>query len=266
MKCRRDTPLFLSSMTPPLRERHDIPSGHDTCNRAAYIRGLSFQAPAAPAGSVEKPVRRQDHGRLAHLQVRKAPKQCEPARHDRCWDIKDGELWKDGNANDMITKEQFGDFELELEWKIGKAGNSGIFYRGTEDAKRHLLERAGIPAARQHRRRRQQDATTTSPARCTTSMSCRKDAVKPVGRVEPDADRREGESRRALAERREGGAIRRRQPRLGRQVPAPASSPSTRISARRRRGTSASRATTPASCHSAISASGSFDSRLRSET
>jgi len=32
-----------------------------------------------------------------------------------------------------VTKVQFGDFELELEWKIGKAGNSGILYRGTEE-------------------------------------------------------------------------------------------------------------------------------------
>jgi hypothetical protein len=62
-----------------------------------------------------------------------APKLCVPPATTGCWDIKDGALWKDGNANDMITKEQFGDFELELEWKIGKAGNSGIFYRGTEE-------------------------------------------------------------------------------------------------------------------------------------
>ena len=62
-----------------------------------------------------------------------APKLCAPPATTACWDIKDGALWKDGNANDMITKEQFGDFELELQWKIGKAGNSGIFYRGTEE-------------------------------------------------------------------------------------------------------------------------------------
>ena len=32
----------------------------------------------------------------------------------------------------LITTEQFGDFELSLEWKIGPGGNSGIFYRATE--------------------------------------------------------------------------------------------------------------------------------------
>src|SRR5688572_7199076 len=60
-------------------------------------------------------------------------RQCEGDVTKNCWLIKDGVLWKDGNANDLASKEQFGDFELELEWKIGKAGNSGLFYRGTED-------------------------------------------------------------------------------------------------------------------------------------
>src|SRR4051794_14252533 len=49
------------------------------------------------------------------------------------WHIADGALTKDGRAGDLISKDQFGDFELELEWKIGRAGNSGIFYRGIED-------------------------------------------------------------------------------------------------------------------------------------
>ena len=49
------------------------------------------------------------------------------------WELKDGIMAKDGNASDLVSKEEFGDFELELEWRIGEAGNSGIFYRGSED-------------------------------------------------------------------------------------------------------------------------------------
>lgn len=49
------------------------------------------------------------------------------------WEIKDGMLTKEGNASDLISKDQFGDFELEVDWNIGVAGNSGIFYRGTEE-------------------------------------------------------------------------------------------------------------------------------------
>jgi Domain of Unknown Function (DUF1080) len=49
------------------------------------------------------------------------------------WTIHDGIASKDGNASDIVSKAEYGDFELELEWRIGEAGNSGIFYRGSED-------------------------------------------------------------------------------------------------------------------------------------
>jgi hypothetical protein len=49
------------------------------------------------------------------------------------WRVVDGALSKDGPVPDIVSKEQFGDFEFELDWKIGEAGNSGIFYRGTEE-------------------------------------------------------------------------------------------------------------------------------------
>jgi len=52
------------------------------------------------------------------------------------WGIEDGALvfrkpessegWTSGL--DIITKERFADFELELEWSIAEGGNSGIFY------------------------------------------------------------------------------------------------------------------------------------------
>jgi hypothetical protein len=49
------------------------------------------------------------------------------------WKIVDGTLAKDAPVADIVSKDEFGDFELELDWKIGEAGNSGIFYRGTEE-------------------------------------------------------------------------------------------------------------------------------------
>jgi len=48
------------------------------------------------------------------------------------WHITGGALAKEVPVDDIVSKDEFGDFELELEWKIGEAGNSGIFYRGTE--------------------------------------------------------------------------------------------------------------------------------------
>jgi cytochrome c len=37
-----------------------------------------------------------------------------------------------GDGGDIVTREQFGDFELRLEWKISRAGNSGVMFRSTE--------------------------------------------------------------------------------------------------------------------------------------
>jgi hypothetical protein len=39
---------------------------------------------------------------------------------------------KSGDSDDILTKEQYGDFELELDWKLSPGGNAGIFYRATE--------------------------------------------------------------------------------------------------------------------------------------
>lgn len=47
------------------------------------------------------------------------------------WVIEDGAL-KCGGGGDIITKAQYADFELELEWKATPAANSGIMYRVTE--------------------------------------------------------------------------------------------------------------------------------------
>jgi len=49
------------------------------------------------------------------------------------WHVAAGTLSKDGAVDDLVTRDQFANFELELEWKIGKGGNSGVFYRGTRE-------------------------------------------------------------------------------------------------------------------------------------
>jgi len=48
------------------------------------------------------------------------------------WMAVDGVMTKVKNTNDIVTREQFGDFELVLDWKLPLRGNSGIFYRATE--------------------------------------------------------------------------------------------------------------------------------------
>ncbi len=69
------------------------------------------------------------------------------------WQIVDGVLTKTGVVGDIITRDQFGDFELALDWKLSPGGNAGLFYRGTEDydhiywsaPEYQLLDDAGHP-------------------------------------------------------------------------------------------------------------------------
>jgi hypothetical protein len=49
------------------------------------------------------------------------------------WKVVDGIITKTDGTNDIITKQQYGDFELVIDWKLGTGGNAGLFYRGNED-------------------------------------------------------------------------------------------------------------------------------------
>jgi|TARA_B100001179_G_scaffold126955_1_gene90949 hypothetical protein len=50
------------------------------------------------------------------------------------WEVVDGTLKTvPGHGVDLISEEVYKNFELELEWKVPKGGNSGIFYFATEE-------------------------------------------------------------------------------------------------------------------------------------
>ena len=49
------------------------------------------------------------------------------------WKVEHGVLSKDGPVDDLVTREEYANFEFEVDWKIGEGGNSGILYRGTRE-------------------------------------------------------------------------------------------------------------------------------------
>ena len=50
-----------------------------------------------------------------------------------CWVVERGILKTiPGHERDLITREQYKDFELELEWRVTVGANSGIMYHVTE--------------------------------------------------------------------------------------------------------------------------------------
>lgn len=48
------------------------------------------------------------------------------------WAAQDGMLVRVGEGGDIVTEQQFGDFELVFDWRVGEGGNSGVFYRAAE--------------------------------------------------------------------------------------------------------------------------------------
>jgi hypothetical protein len=49
------------------------------------------------------------------------------------WKVVDGALTRTGDGGDIVTTQKFKSFELTLEWKVAPGGNSGVFYRASED-------------------------------------------------------------------------------------------------------------------------------------
>ena len=45
------------------------------------------------------------------------------------WGVEDGALAGRKGGGNLATKELYGDFELELEWRISPGGNSGVLFR-----------------------------------------------------------------------------------------------------------------------------------------
>lgn len=49
------------------------------------------------------------------------------------WQVVDGALTRVAEGGDIVTVEEYGDFELELEWRVAPGANSGVMFRVTED-------------------------------------------------------------------------------------------------------------------------------------
>jgi hypothetical protein len=72
------------------------------------------------------------------------------------WTVANGEITWTAEGGDLVTNDQYADFELSIDWKIAPKGNSGIFYRGLETEERiyytapeyQVLDNDGHPDAK----------------------------------------------------------------------------------------------------------------------
>ena len=113
-------------------------------------------------------------------------------RIDSAWKTTDGMLWLDIAAKkglgvkgdwDIVTDEEYENFELEMEWRISPKGNSGIVFLIHEDKAKYnwpwetgpemqVLDNDGHPDAKINKHR---------AGDLYDLIACNKEMVKPVG-------------------------------------------------------------------------------------
>jgi hypothetical protein len=73
------------------------------------------------------------------------------------WKLKDGELhldaskkadWQSAGGGDIVTNDEYENFDLKVEWKISRAGNSGIMFYVHEDTTKYQYRGKPAPKRR----------------------------------------------------------------------------------------------------------------------
>ena len=134
----------------------------------------------------------QSVGRSRRAQVHLTSRSLAPPR------ARNGEIGKQRSILSSIRPHE------TWSWKVSHGGNSGVFYRATEDAQAHLRNGPRVRDPRQRLLDRQpvHERVELRPAPADEGRG-------PARRVlEPRPDRGPRQRRRALAQRREGGELR----------------------------------------------------------
>lgn len=50
------------------------------------------------------------------------------------WKMEDGVLHRHAAGGDLMSKQEYGDFDLRFGWKVSPGGNSGVMYRASESS------------------------------------------------------------------------------------------------------------------------------------
>ena len=97
------------------------------------------------------------------------------------WEIVDGTIkTKPGMGIDLISSDVYKNFELELEWKVPKGGNSGIFYFATEESD-YIWQSAPEMQVLDDATHTKGEATLTSAGSLYGLIAASNSVVKPVG-------------------------------------------------------------------------------------
>jgi hypothetical protein len=64
--------------------------------------------------------------------------ECKKEGWEENWKIEEGVIRYDGKAGDLWTKDKYKDFVLMVDWRFEKAGDSGIFVRGSSKCQANI--------------------------------------------------------------------------------------------------------------------------------
>lgn len=78
-------------------------------------------------GLVKNPIAR---AKMSPKELEKAQAEAN-AKVANNWSVKDGCIYFSGKGDNLCTEKLYGDFEMLVDWKISKNGDSGIYLRGT---------------------------------------------------------------------------------------------------------------------------------------
>ena len=78
-------------------------------------------------GLVENPIAR---ARMSKQELAKKQQEAD-ARLKESWSVRDGAIYFTGHGDNLCTIRPYGDFEMLVDWKISRDGDSGIYLRGS---------------------------------------------------------------------------------------------------------------------------------------
>ena len=97
------------------------------------------------------------------------------------WKAVDGALTRVGRGGDLITVDQYDNFELQLDWKISEGGNSGIMFRVSENEEASYYTGPEVQILDNARHRDGKDPLTSAGS-CFGLYAPTEDVTYPPGR------------------------------------------------------------------------------------
>ncbi|MEO5568944.1 MAG: DUF1080 domain-containing protein [Gemmatimonadaceae bacterium] len=105
------------------------------CSRSVSVGSAQSAAPEPPPSANTLSAREQREGWKLLFDGKRLTSTWRAYQADTIgpeWRIVDSILTKTRPGDDIVTREQFGDFELAFDWKVSPRGNAGVFIRATE--------------------------------------------------------------------------------------------------------------------------------------